>query len=101
LSEPRGWGTLQRLDVDEGGGWLLGVGEENARAARRRGRWRSSRVVAARRGGSSVTRNAGGSSRVVGTLQPLDVDEGGGSSARRRRGNAGPLVEGGGARRGQ
>src|SRR5690606_13717465 len=31
----------------------------------------------------------------------LDVDAGGGSSARHRRGNAGALVEGGGARRGQ
>src|SRR5690606_8986243 len=42
----------------------------------------SSRAVAARRGGSSATRNAGGSSRVVGTLQPLDVDEGGGDRCR-------------------
>src|SRR5690606_23390893 len=42
----------------------------------------SSRAVAARRGGSSATRNAGGSSRGVGTLQPLDVDEGGGDRCR-------------------
>lgn len=139
-------GARRGLNVDQGRCRLLGDEAAGARrgpdvegvgspVARRRGAVgtlsgsTSTRVVG---GCSTSTRNAGGSSRVVGTLQPLDVDEGGGarrllgvaedggarrggssaqgrwgrcsrstlvegggSSARRRRGNAGPLVGGG------